>query len=270
MNNDKISIDYEGLESDISTLASNIEAITSSLNNVNSVEKAIPDSWQSAAADQFRSCASSAIVSPIAGIQESFNQLKETLQAVLDKYKSTETIIKSNAPTYTYPGTPSGSPYVPTVNHGTPSDLTTEINAPVNNPTMPSNLAGINVENPSFLAKNANNAKDVSVTENELNNLVSDTNDLDINEEGLDNPAIIPNIPTNKPTQLDKTPQQPIKSSNNAAKGVASTIIGLGVAGAAGAAGYGIYKKKKRDAEDEDEYEDEESTREYNIPTEEQ
>lgn len=77
-------------------------------------------------------------------------------------------------------------------------------------------------------------------------------------------PEDIPTIPTDE-TTIPDIPDDPIykhqqtirnnttKSSNGIAKGIASTIVGLGAVGAAGAVGYGIYNKKKNEKEDEEE-----------------
>ena len=81
----------------------------------------------------------------------------------------------------------------------------------------------------------------------------------------ISQPTISDDVPTVPEDEsiLTITPDDPIykhkqatrdipTSSNGLAKGVASTIVGLGVAGAAGAVGYGIYNKKKREEEDEE------------------
>lgn len=241
----KLTIDYAGIESDISTLASNITAINDSLNNINSVEKIIPDSWQSNAASQYRSAVASNLITPIAGIQEGLNNLKDLLAAVLTKYNEEETNIKYSVPTGTLVGT------------------STTI-------STPSNESSTTITEPSIPNTSINNSTQPS-TSIEEPTIKDPITPIEDNDERLDEPddsMVIPNIPstpTNKTDNIDKTPQQPIKSSNSVAKGVASTIIGLGAVGAAGAVGYGIYKKKKRDEEDEEE---DTIDNDYNIPEE--
>ena len=154
----KLTIDYSGIESDISTLTSNITTINSSLDSINSVEKIIPDSWQSNAASQYRSTVASDLVAPIAGIQEGLNSLKDLLSVVLTKYNEEETQIRNNVPSgasagisnisstpsggsssgFTYiPSTPSSGTNTPTEIPSTPSTPSTP-SEPANNPTLPS------------------------------------------------------------------------------------------------------------------------------------
>lgn len=83
-----------------------------------------------------------------------------------------------------------------------------------------------------------------------------------------DNTITTPDNTTEKPSTIVNKPDDPFynqqqttknnntstkSSSSNVRKGIATTILGLGAAGAVGAAGYGVYKKKKRDQEDEEE-----------------
>ena len=60
MNN--ISIDYVGIEGDISTLENNISTINTSLDSINNIDKIIPSSWKSPAADKYREVATSDIL----------------------------------------------------------------------------------------------------------------------------------------------------------------------------------------------------------------
>ena len=141
---DNIKIDYSGIEGDIATLTNNVTTINSSLDNINSVEKIIPESWQSNAAKQYRETVTSDIITPISNLKESLNNIQDLLKTVLNNYTSTENSIKedaSNSNTLISGG--SGRPAtVPISNRAntqsTPSKSSTP-STPANEPTQPDN-----------------------------------------------------------------------------------------------------------------------------------
>ncbi len=233
----EIKIDYTEIESDKATITRCINTINSSLDNLNNINNIIPESWKSNAAEQYREAANSSLIKPISEIQDSLSKLEYDLEYAIYAYRLTEGTIKDdagtiNAPVNNNPLTPSQ----PTTQEGTPEITTNTINQG-NAATTPNIIAtetNEEVETPEIINE------DTTIIEQEEDN--STIND--------DNISTIIKPSTN--TSTDRTPQQPIKSSNNAAKGIATTIIGLGAAGAAGAVGYGLYKKKKRDEEDEE------------------
>lgn len=168
----------------------------------------------------------------------------------------TETIPTTNnpttsTPTYTSPG--------PVYNSGGTSSGSHSTSAPVTSPSVPSEPTPV-IDNPI--------SEPVQPVETPVQPINISAQPVSTpSSPAISEPTIaddMPTIPTDE-TTIPDIPDDPIykhqqtirnsttKSSNGIAKGIASTIVGLGAVGAAGAVGYGIYNKKKQEKEDEEE-----------------
>lgn len=168
----------------------------------------------------------------------------------------TETIPTTNnpttsTPTYTSPG--------PVYNSGGTSGGSHSTSAPVTSPSVPSEPTPV-IDNP--ISEPVQPVETPTQPINISAQPVSTPSSPAISEPTIADD--MPTIPTDE-TTIPDIPGDPIykhqqtiknsttKSSNGVAKGIASTIVGLGAVGAAGAVGYGIYNKKKQEKEDEEE-----------------
>ena len=163
----------------------------------------------------------------------------------------TETIPTTNnpttsTPTYTSPG--------PVYNSGGAAGGSYSTPAPVTSPSVPSEPIPV-IDNPipEPVQPVEIPVQPINISVQPISTPPTSTITDDISTIPTDE-TIIPDIPDDPIYKHQQTIRNSTtKSSNGLAKGVASTIIGLGAVGAAGAAGYGIYNKKKQEKEDEEE-----------------
>ena len=88
-----IKVDYEGIENDISKLATNAKAICDSLDKINDIEKIVPSSWQSPGAEQYRGVVGTDIMAPIANFESTLTGLVKMLSDISDNFGNLENII---------------------------------------------------------------------------------------------------------------------------------------------------------------------------------
>ena len=91
-----IKVDYEGIESDISTLTTNVKTICDSLDKINDIEKIVPSSWQSPASEKYRSTVVFDLIARIAELKGSLTLLINLLVSISDNFSNLEGIIGSD------------------------------------------------------------------------------------------------------------------------------------------------------------------------------
>ena len=88
-----IKVDYEGIESDISTLTTNVKNICDSLDKINDIEKIVPSSWQSPASEQYTMVVQNDILNPISTFQSTLAGLIQVLVEISGSFDNLESII---------------------------------------------------------------------------------------------------------------------------------------------------------------------------------